>query len=154
MESKQCTRCTRCKETLPITEFSSHPSGRRQAACKLCQRKISGAWYKSNKSHHLKNVSARKRSLREQYIEWKLTLSCSTCTETNPACLDLHHVEDTTKDFNISMEVSNRGLTGMVKELAKCVCLCSNCHRKVHSGDLVLTSNVKRVVVSNEFISR
>lgn len=53
----------------------------------------------------------------------------SKCKE----ALDFHHVNPNEKDFNISGSHS-RSWEKIELELKKCVLLCANCHREIHSG--------------------
>jgi hypothetical protein len=47
--------------------------------------------------------------------------------------LDLHHLDPSSKEFNLSGN-STRKWASIVQELRKCVLLCRNCHQEVHSG--------------------
>lgn len=47
--------------------------------------------------------------------------------------LEFHHVDPTTKRFNI-LSVGNRSFADFVTEIDKTVVLCSSCHRLVHAG--------------------
>ncbi len=60
----------------------------------------------------------------------------SKCVE----ALEFHHIDPTQKDFTLTASVANRQV--FVEELRKCVCLCSNCHREVHSGVAKIPDNV------------
>jgi hypothetical protein len=65
---------------------------------------------------------------------------CNICLEKEHCCLSAHHLDSTQKDFNIGDGVY-RGLSvqRIKRELEKCVCLCENCHRKVHAGILTVS---------------
>lgn len=65
-------------------------------------------------------------------LAYKGTINCSHCQLTvNPVALDFHHVDPSSKKFNIS---SRRTLTNTVKkELDKCIVLCANCHSIEHA---------------------
>nr|DAV04229.1 MAG TPA: INTRON TRANSFERASE [Caudoviricetes sp.] len=43
------------------------------------------------------------------------------------------HKNPVEKDFTIGKNRS-KGKENLLKEIKKCVCLCANCHRKVHAG--------------------
>lgn len=47
--------------------------------------------------------------------------------------LDYHHVDPATKLFEISTGL-NRSWSKVLAEAKKCVLICSNCHREIHSG--------------------
>jgi hypothetical protein len=91
------------------------------------------------KAKHLARV---KKNARKTTVHIKILLSdfrskgCKKCGETCHACLDAHHIDPSTKDFTIGA-VSNGQKIGkgkIEKELEKCVCLCKNCHAKLHAG--------------------
>lgn len=92
-------------------------------------------WYAKNKERAKNSVLDRKNKLKEFFKELKSTLYCAECGENNPVCLDFHHTNPTEKEINISQMV-NHGWSKnkMLKEIDKCVVLCSNCHRKKHAG--------------------
>ena len=128
-------QCTQCRETKDISEFASHPTQGTQSCCKLCQRAVSAEWYKNNKKRQQKNVQLNKQRLKECLVEHKRRLSCSVCSESESICLDFHHLDPKEKDFNIAEASFNgKGWSTILKEINKCVVLCSNCHRKVHAG--------------------
>lgn len=91
--------------------------------------------YNSNKKAIIAKVSAR----RQEFAKWlktiKSELFCATCGENDPVCLDFHHSNKTEKEICVSQAV-NRGWSKerILKEIAKCEILCSNCHRKFHSN--------------------
>lgn len=56
---------------------------------------------------------------------------CSQCDETYPYCLDFHHIDPTTKVFNIGhARQHTHSKEAIMLEMQKCVILCANCHRK------------------------
>lgn len=59
-------------------------------------------------------------------------VGCAVCTEDDIACLDYHHIDPEEKSFSMSCRVKRRILRTLLRESAKCVVLCSNCHRKHH----------------------
>jgi hypothetical protein len=62
---------------------------------------------------------------------------CSLCNlEDDPIIYDFHHVDDTSKDFQLSSKVMS--WEKLVIEAKKCVMLCSHCHRKVHFRNLTI----------------
>lgn len=59
------------------------------------------------------------------------------------SALDLHHLDSSAKEFNISSgDVNN--WAALCAEAQKCVLLCSNCHREVHYGVTVVPENISR----------
>jgi hypothetical protein len=63
---------------------------------------------------------------------------CFACGYTRcPAALEFHHRDKTEKLFPISIARA-RSEVEVMAELEKCTLLCSNCHREVHAGVLVI----------------
>lgn len=49
------------------------------------------------------------------------------------AALEFHHVDMSTKEYQISKLVGNFSrIDTLLKELEKCILVCSNCHREIH----------------------
>jgi transcription elongation factor Elf1 len=91
-------------------------------------------WYRKNKERAKKRVLKRKNELKEWFRNLKSQLNCERCGENHPACLEFHHLEPNIKEENLSVAVANYGWSKdkILKEIEKCVVLCSNCHRKIH----------------------
>lgn len=67
--------------------------------------------------------------------ELKRQRGCQRCGESESVCLDFHHVQREEKQFNLSLRSAPRYPWHEVEaEIAKCVILCANCHRKLHAG--------------------
>lgn len=70
------------------------------------------------------------------YRETKEKGECLICDEDFKACLVFHHLPDEEKRFEVS---KYRNIAPSVEELKreieKCVLLCANCHRKIHSDN-------------------
>ena len=66
---------------------------------------------------------------------------CEVCgligVESNQVVFDFHHLDPTLKDYTPS-NLMDKSLERLHNELDKCILLCSNCHRQVHSGDITL----------------
>lgn len=100
-----------------------------KSANKEYQRK----WYANNKNKQIAKTKQRRLELTEWFKEFKLTQSCVKCSENHPATLDFHHLIPANKHKNIAILVnSGVSILTLQKELNKCICLCSNCHRKLH----------------------
>jgi hypothetical protein len=65
---------------------------------------------------------------------------CCICGEDAKCCLEFHHIKD--KLYNISEAASHIPTELFIKELDKCVCICSNCHKKLHNGLLELSDTL------------
>ena len=91
--------------------------------------------YQENKKKRGKQVRKRKHRIRKELLEYKETLKCEKCGEDSTCCLDFHHKNPKRKEIEISEAISvGWGIKRIKKEIEKCMVLCSNCHRKVHSG--------------------
>ena len=58
---------------------------------------------------------------------------CLICGEKTECCLSFHHVNPRRGGITVAM-AAQRSLAAVMRELKGCVCLCENCHRKVHAG--------------------
>lgn len=74
------------------------------------------------------------QACQEIIYEWKRQ-GCCVCAESALCCIDAHHKNQKEKDHNIGKLVYGaKALTTIPKELAKCIPICANCHRKYHDG--------------------
>lgn len=65
----------------------------------------------------------------------KRKIKCSICGETSKCCLEFHHLKD--KLYRISWAVKNVLPNKFIKELDKCICVCANCHKKLHNHEKI-----------------
>jgi Zn finger protein HypA/HybF involved in hydrogenase expression len=63
--------------------------------------------------------------------EYKLKCSCAKCNDSRPYVLDFHHIDPSTKLFNLG-DASKKGIKTIEEELKKCITLCRNCHSEFH----------------------
>lgn len=95
-------------------------------------------WYPKNKERRVQlNREWRERN-RALYDDYKKTLCCKLCGEDESSCLDFHHLDPTKKEYSISSAPRHKSFKKIMEEIEKCIVLCSNCHRKVHAGVIVL----------------
>ena len=85
-------------------------------------------------SPKLKRVGRRKRNRKAAII-----FSGGKCTMCGynkcEAALEFHHKNDgTDKNFTVSSGYS-KSWEELKKELAKCILVCSNCHKELHNGE-------------------
>ena len=91
------------------------------------------------RAKHLSIVSAankRKSEKVRQLIEDFRKNGCGRCSEKDPCCLTAHHVDPTQKDFLVS-RAKRINPERVRRELSKCLCLCMNCHAKLHASESV-----------------
>lgn len=80
---------------------------------------------------------ARRLELKRWFREEYLPIQKCQCGESHPACIDFHHIDPTTKDRSIARILHDtRSKNTLLKELAKCVAICANCHRKLHYEEM------------------
>lgn len=60
---------------------------------------------------------------------------CKLCGEKELCCLVAHHLDPELKKFSLGDAIRTKLSPAKIsKELEKCVCLCANCHMKLHAG--------------------
>jgi hypothetical protein len=92
--------------------------------------------YADRREYLIMAVARRRKRLREQAVEYKGG-KCIFCGYNRcQAALDFHHLDAKEKEFGISRDGITRSWAKTVKELDKCVLVCSNCHREIHAGIL------------------
>ena len=68
---------------------------------------------------------------------------CCVCGKTYPVeVFDFHHIDPNKKTFKISGKTIS--WVRMAGELRKCVMVCSNCHRMIHSGYSAVPEDASR----------
>lgn len=134
--------CTTCDLTKSEKEF--HKSKRTksgvQSTCKSCRKIIDAESYRKSPERRAvirQQAKLRKENNRRFISRYKSFCKCASCGESEPAALDLHHLDASEKDHDPSTMLGF-SLENIKKEIRKCVVLCANCHRKVHAGILKL----------------
>ena len=99
--------------------------------CSICGKEIA-----KNNGQFCKSCSGKYYSakLKKQAVEYKGG-KCEICGyDKSISALDFHHIDPTEKEFEISRML--KGTFNTIKsELDKCMLLCANCHREIHSTD-------------------
>ena len=72
---------------------------------------------------------------------------CEICGyNKNLAALEFHHIDKDTKESQLeSRTLSNSNMSWIMSEFEKCMVLCANCHREVHSPDLMIENVSKKI---------
>jgi len=87
------------------------------------------------------SVIKRRKLLRQKAINL-LGGKCVICGYSRDIhALDFHHIDESTKKFGLSDRGMTRSWEKTKNEVLKCVLLCANCHREIHSGTLKLAQN-------------
>ena len=109
--------------------------------CNMCKKEKELKDFPRNKSRALgygyecKNcinelVKKRKQEQRDKIRSLKTP--CLICGEDDPIVIDFHHLDPNEKE--LSLNQAGASMNKILKEIDKCVCLCANCHRRVHAG--------------------
>lgn len=132
---EETRKCKKCGKELPISDFDE---GRHQ--CKECRREYRRQHRKEKPEIHRAQQTRRQKRVKDWLYDMKKP--CIICGESELVCIDFHHKDPNEKEFTIGKHQS-RSKEWLIKEINKCVCLCSNCHRKVHVGLIKLEDYIK-----------
>ena len=130
----QTKTCPKCGETKPVAEYRTNkkqPDGLYRV-CKPCCKIYEQKAYRKNPKKYLADSSQRREKYVREFTEHKSTLSCKSCGESRYWVIDFHHVDPSTKLFNIADRMYSSPLPTIMPEIAKCVTLCRNCHYEFH----------------------
>ncbi len=121
---EQIKQCTDCKEAKSLSQFylsKTHSKGV-MCYCKDCfNKRCSQRWIKRKiEAIHYKGAACER---------CKLHLS-----QTHYSVYEFHHLDPAQKDVEW-VKLRLKSLIAIKKELDKCILLCANCHRVVHSLD-------------------
>jgi hypothetical protein len=95
--------------------------------------------YLKNRESRLAKAVVDNARIRARVKVWmdEVIQPCIVCGEDENCCIDFHHTNPEEKLGRVPrMARGNR--QKFLAEVAKCVCLCANCHRKVHAGVITL----------------
>lgn len=133
---KHCPQCGKTKSTTEFNKKVRNKDGL-QTHCRSCCKANNKEHYENNKAQYSERNLKRITEIRKDFQILKANLKCSRCGENHPATLDFHHQDPTEKESSVANLVT-RGYSKerVEQEIAKCVILCANCHRKEHYGRL------------------
>lgn len=113
---KSCTKCLTAKAESEYYFKGKKSDCKLQSECKVC-------------------FSKRNMQRYEDRAVWLIAQKgggCSICGYNKcPAALEFHHKDPNEKEFQINKRWS-MSKEAILKEIDKCVLLCSNCHREEH----------------------
>lgn len=143
---KKCSKCKKNKQSSSYNKNKLKKDGL-QTTCKKCSQITSKQYYADHTDEHriktLARTRKRRKELKRRINEVKQRLGCSICNESNPCCLDFHHLHPNQKKFAIGAAPNLvERWEKIVEEIAKCVCICANCHRKTHAGEILLSEDL------------
>lgn len=132
--------CSKCKTPKHFDAFGPNKKSKdgKQSWCRQCNSDWTRASRGSPRTD-CQPYKPRKFEYVQDYIrKAKEACGCVRCGEKDAVALDFHHLRD--KSFGLGGHSScKRSLEEVKAEIAKCVVLCSNCHRKLHAGRFDLT---------------
>lgn len=114
-----CIACKRAEETINRIRLRNSPEYKEKEREKNRAKRLK--YYKDN-LHEIKNYLGG-------------TIQCSICGYTDEcfAPFDFHHLDHSKKEFGIHKKIDGSPFKNWSAELDKCILVCSNCHRKIHS---------------------
>ena len=126
--------CNKCHEAKAESEFNWNSSKNRyENHCKLCHSNYLKAHYANNKQYYKDKSQHRRAEIRQWLRNYKSLMCCKKCNENHVACLEFHHRDPKQKEVNVAAVINKCWCIARIeKEVAKCIVLCSNCHRKLH----------------------
>lgn len=140
-------KCSRCKEEKSFDNFNRNKQSKDgfDYYCRPCAIERWNEWKektgykrkKPKKETRKKWMSTQRKKRRDFSNSFKT--KCFSCGEKDPAVLDWHHLDPLEKTAGVAQLISRcRSKKAIKAEIDKCVCVCSNCHRRIHLGLLSL----------------
>jgi hypothetical protein len=132
--------CCVCREYLTIDKFGKDKKRKDglQIRCKLCRREESKQEYVKNGEKYRTRAKNQRPHTRNKYKELiqniRTHYGCAYCNEKEDCCLDFHHLRD--KQGHVTSMIG-KSVGQICAEIAKCIVVCANCHRKIHGGLIV-----------------
>lgn len=132
-------KCAKCKNNFPIENFP-FAGGYRRSYCLECwkekNREYRKIWFNNHKKECIaqNNISKKERVKNHILHINNLKIKCSICGYNKcKSALDFHHKDISKKEYNISIMIQRgHSLQKILKEIEKCIVVCSNCHREIH----------------------
>lgn len=131
MELKKCSKCKEDKELLNFY-LREKNSNKYSNECKLCQKITTHNSYLKHKEKIIEKTLKNKKETKDWFYNLKSKLKCEKCGFSNYIALDFHHLDPSKKDRGIPYLLSTCNKKKILKEIEKCIVLCSNCHRILH----------------------
>lgn len=128
--------CPVCKEIKPLTSDyygrNKSKSSGYDSQCKQCKYKRAYANKKIRgyQKEYRKSVMTPKRTTEKN--KYKRDGCCICGYNKCLGAIDYHHIDETSKTKAVSR--FNSSIESMQREISKCIAVCSNCHREIHSG--------------------
>ena len=89
------------------------------------------------------DASLIRRLIKKKAVEYKGN-QCYCCHKSYPFVVyDFHHLNPKEKDFGLGDKTSTVKWDKVQAEIDKCILVCANCHRQIHSGDIIIDQQQK-----------
>lgn len=90
--------------------------------------------YKDRAQYNIQAVAKRRRKIKVMAIEYKGGKCCVCGYDKYVGALDFHHLDEKSKNFDLSTKGLTRSWDRTKTEVDKCILVCANCHREIHAG--------------------
>jgi len=139
------SQCATCHRVLRNDMFYTLPSMQKRnlvfSHCRECNQHLNAMRYDSR----AEAIKERRRVMWHYFAP-----RCAACGfDTHPSAMDIHHPNN--KEGQITELITAVALTldfskveALLREVAKCIPLCSNCHRMVHASAIPFPSPPSR----------
>ena len=98
------------------------------------RKKIETRTYSDRRAYLAKMTAVRRLRLKKKLVESRGG-SCQICGYSKClTALDFHHIDESTKAFDLSQRSLTKSWDKILEEVKKCLLVCSNCHREIHAG--------------------
>ncbi len=94
------------------------------------KKKYQREWHIKNRDKVRENRREKRLEMSKWLREYRKSFTCSRCKEGDYRCIDFHHVKGIKFDSVSNMIRRGSSKSTILKEIEKCIPLCSNCHRK------------------------
>lgn len=127
--------CCKCNQDKPLSRYYINPQSKDgiDYECKDCRAVRTKIWRKRNLKKSAEITRLQRQRTKKQLVNL-LGGKCVLCEFSESiAALDFPHKEPHNKYFNVMSK--NWSFRRLKNEALKCVLLCANCHRMVHTGE-------------------
>lgn len=92
-------------------------------------------YYATRGERRREQVKARQQAIKKEIQDYKLSLGCKYCGYNKSAvALAFHHTAKDKEHTIARMVTQGRALKKIYAEIAKCECVCHNCHDEIHES--------------------
>ena len=101
---------------------------------KFYRNKIDKKYYEKNKEEIYRKKRERLKNRKKELVKL-LGGKCSICGYNKCInALDFHHKNKDNKEGNLAHIIKDSSKENSLKEIKKCILVCANCHREIHTG--------------------